>query len=529
MRRVISILFALTLVLAFSLVATTPVGAATVYVPGGYATIQAAINAANPGDTIVVAAGTYDLTASIRVTKSVSIIGDISNPGNVVINAGTIPLNSGPKPPDADRDAFQVAANNVVIRGFKIVDAITVPPGTVPGDGWQNCGITVGGDITLIDWLDPWNKPILIDGGTFSDNIVQNCTNGIYLAMAKNVVVRNNVVRNCMSDRAGADGAGIMNWNTKYWGVGNYQDPTGNIIEGNLVENCGRIGICLGAWGEWFSVSGTVIKNNIFRNSQEVAGIQLLYIDGPLTITGNEISGNPEGIDISACTGLLVSCNNITGNTNWGMYNGGASLDARHNWWGDDSGPYHATLNPGGTGDKVSDNVDFNPWIGKPGSVWTATDTGYASFASSSGGVADLTAKDIPPSPPTTLPHGMFSFRICCLNPGDTVTLTVTLPTTVPAGSRWWKYQGGSWYSLPIGGGGTSTITVTFKDGGQGDADGKADGQIMDDGAPGDPQGVGWDTYPVSKMRVLLPWLALLAAFILAAGLLALRHRRTTT
>jgi hypothetical protein len=34
------------------------------------------------------------------------------------------------------------------------------------------------------------------------------------------------------------------------------------------------------------------------------------------------------------------------------------------NWWGNASGPYHATLNPTGTGGSVSDYVDFDPWLG---------------------------------------------------------------------------------------------------------------------------------------------------------------------
>lgn len=40
-----------------------------------------------------------------------------------------------------------------------------------------------------------------------------------------------------------------------------------------------------------------------------------------------------------------------------------ATLDARYNWWGSASGPLHPTLNPTGTGDKVSDNVLFKPWL----------------------------------------------------------------------------------------------------------------------------------------------------------------------
>ncbi len=39
-------------------------------------------------------------------------------------------------------------------------------------------------------------------------------------------------------------------------------------------------------------------------------------------------------------------------------------IDATNNWWGDDSGPRIAS-NPGGTGQTVTDNVLYDPWIGK--------------------------------------------------------------------------------------------------------------------------------------------------------------------
>jgi len=46
----------------------------------------------------------------------------------------------------------------------------------------------------------------------------------------------------------------------------------------------------------------------------------------------------------------------------------------------------------------------------------------------------------------------------------------------------------------------------------------------------GDPLGgggaVGWETYPISKARVLLPWIALVAAIMAGASLLVLRRRR---
>jgi hypothetical protein len=41
------------------------------------------------------------------------------------------------------------------------------------------------------------------------------------------------------------------------------------------------------------------------------------------------------------------------------------------------------------------------------------------------------------------------------------------------------------------------------------------------------PHPVGWETYLINKLRVLLPWIALLAAIMVGAGLLVLRRRRT--
>jgi hypothetical protein len=38
-------------------------------------------------------------------------------------------------------------------------------------------------------------------------------------------------------------------------------------------------------------------------------------------------------------------------------------VDARFNWWGDASGPYHPALNPQGKGNAVSDRVLFVPWL----------------------------------------------------------------------------------------------------------------------------------------------------------------------
>ncbi|GAJ17554.1 unnamed protein product, partial [marine sediment metagenome] len=53
--------------------------------------------------------------------------------------------------------------------------------------------------------------------------------------------------------------------------------------------------------------------------------------------------------------------NNIYGNAGHGVYNySGVPITAENNWWGDSSGPNGEGP---GTGDAVSANVDYEPWL----------------------------------------------------------------------------------------------------------------------------------------------------------------------
>ena len=69
---------------------------------------------------------------------------------------------------------------------------------------------------------------------------------------------------------------------------------------------------------------------------------------------GIEASGQPS-----------VTHNQIYSNTDYGLYTSNTSedVDARYNWWGHTSGPYHDSKNPDGKGDPVSNHVLFTPWL----------------------------------------------------------------------------------------------------------------------------------------------------------------------
>ncbi|MBN1873361.1 MAG: Ig-like domain-containing protein, partial [Anaerolineae bacterium] len=63
----------------------------------------------------------------------------------------------------------------------------------------------------------------------------------------------------------------------------------------------------------------------------------------------------------------LFHYNSLHDNTQEAVTNFNAPpLDARDNYWGDPSGPYHPTQNPGGLGEAVGDNILFYPWQNVP-------------------------------------------------------------------------------------------------------------------------------------------------------------------
>jgi hypothetical protein len=164
-----------------------------------------------------------------------------------------------------------------------------------------------------------------------------------------------------------------------------------NYIRQNNASNFGG-GICY-LWGSLPEIRDNIIEKN---SSVKGGGICIYGFSGG-HITNNRISDNTaqQGggiycswrsspvidsctIDNNTCTGIwfdnvsngdpMVKFNNIYDNGGFGMYNDGNSqpIAATHNWWGDETGPFHAVMNPTGMGDTVSDSVDFIPWKTEP-------------------------------------------------------------------------------------------------------------------------------------------------------------------
>jgi pimeloyl-ACP methyl ester carboxylesterase len=114
------------------------------------------------------------------------------------------------------------------------------------------------------------------------------------------------------------------------------------------------------------SVDGgsAVIKNSIIENNDYgivVCGGFLADISA--TVERNIIRNNNYGV-FTCGNYISLSQNSISGNNLYGLYNSSfAEVNAENNWWGDASGPYNLFNNINGSGNKVSNFIDFEPWL----------------------------------------------------------------------------------------------------------------------------------------------------------------------
>lgn len=165
---------------------------------------------------------------------------------------------------------------------------------------------------------------------------------GIYIPSGTGILVINNLIDGIAIDPVAFLTVGIHTW------FGGTAEAT---LEGNTIRN-----VRMGIYNQGASL---LIEDNTIEDTAH-CGIGINTVLGTI-ITGNTISNcGLMGIEVFD-PNVVANFNNITDNTNFGVWSAGPQVDATNNWWGDASGPTHLN-NPGGTGDEVSNNVIYTPW-----------------------------------------------------------------------------------------------------------------------------------------------------------------------
>ena len=324
-------------------------------------TINAAIGKASSGDTINVAAGTYN--EQVNVSKTLTLKGAQAgvDARTRVAAESIIDHPCGP---------VQIEADKAVLDGFTVEGSTLSDPCFLAGI-WTNPGFstTQGGHQILNNIIQNNISGIELDNtGTFQTkvqfNLIRNNNNpgpgsgnGIQVNFGLNnaVIDKNKFSGHTNSSvlvSSGGDDQQITISNNELvggtaerivFGSVDNSSITGNTSIGSTATN-GTIRLFGGN-------SGITITCNLLANGQR--GIR---VDDPFSIGPNSnITANNNNIQGNVAAGLQVDA---------GGYSPGI-LNAENNWWGSSTGPTSPN-NPSGTGDKVidpSNAVDFFPYL----------------------------------------------------------------------------------------------------------------------------------------------------------------------
>ena len=336
-----------------------------------------------------------------------------------------------------------------------------------------------------------------------------------------------------------------------------YSDESSGVQGGSIHDNylIGP-GTDTGLMGQGIRIRGYNSSLSIYNNqiSQCPEGMlfdRLVGISAPSSIWvyGNEITQTNTGIHVLEMElgggGVGVSTyfryNEILGN-NFGVSNSTTvPFDFTNNWWGTALGPYHPVLNPSGTGNSVSDYVDFIPWSGEPipGTAYQTTAPSTTSWTvSTPSDTVVIAAEGTDGTPTNTVGSCELDGQPLNLPPFDTTgqkpvtvydvnasgftTGTVTLTFTYEHNSgedsyTLWYWDGLAWTLVPTQGntGHTGTPSHTLW------------GVVPIAALGGTPFVIGAPSGPVGAPSLSIWGLASLALALLGGGVWTLRKKKS--
>lgn len=275
-----------------------------------FGTIQAAVNASAAGDVVSICPGTY--VESVIVSQEVTI----RSTGGAAVTTVQSPAI-----------AFDVRRSGVRIEGLTIEGAAAgIQANAICGLGQSSCTAPGrGSNLSIVDNVVRngalgvgWQREIdcaTVSGNSLSGNAAQVDLDQQENPPARFVSVSGNTLT------GGGSGGFAMR----------LQNLGANLaISQNTVDGSAQAGVMLGNL-----VPGTQFLENTVRNSA-TEGVVLKPGAAGVRVIENNIEGNGIGLANEAPEGVV---------------------DATLNWWGSQTGPFHAIDRPTATGDEVRERL----------------------------------------------------------------------------------------------------------------------------------------------------------------------------
>ncbi len=285
---------------------------ATLAVPGDHATIQAAVDAANPGDTVEVGPGTYAEQLLIETEALLLAAADSENPP--VLHGG----GSG--------TGIEInGAGDVTIRGFEIRDYVTAIRVEESPNVTIEENAIIENDWALRDFNTGSHGMVIADN-RFEDIQIR----GIYIEGSNEVEIRGNHFTDSSSEWAIQFGSGNANGGNSVLIEANTLSDAGGIfiwmdaptIRDNTIEVANGVGIHLRRFTGGRADDAVIENNTIAASGTGISVSQVANTE----IRNNTVFGGGIDINLSSVTGATVFNNTLQ----TGLVLEGSSAHADH-------------------------------------------------------------------------------------------------------------------------------------------------------------------------------------------------------